>query len=524
MPANRSLIRSMHLCLMAAIVGSYLWTAGAWAQTTVTLASVPDSAGLEPGIELQDIVVTASATAPARFLEAKLQPLAPPTLSAEITEIPVLPGSGDIAWTVRLAPKDGIAAASTVTFRLDYRLALEENKETSGSTALTVKVTYKPFSLAESVAVTLQKGFATLEPAKPGPAILSVTNSGQAAVTIDAVDLAAPEFITIKPETAGALPVTVPAHGSTEVPLLLTPVERIPLGETPLLVRVKLTPAGAGNQTAFLIVSDKVTAGIPGLSDITTVLQIPSFLFLPGLLLVLTWNLAWRIVGRGTTFALPATDGAFYFAVLTGSLAIAYGYSRFLGVAFDFLSRIAVADIAILWVWSIIIGIVLFILVWFGDWLVAQSRAMKASEEERRKHEEWLRANPQPNDGPLAILGKLAAAGLGLNREAFTLSRDGQHQPVFKLGFGEVAPDAAGDPAWVVPEITIDAAAEPTAKQTIDRFIDAGDANGLVACLDEAGAGVALAWATGNIVSGPTIVDRSALDGPHGSQPIAERQ
>jgi hypothetical protein len=265
------------------------------------------------------------------------------------------------------------------------------------------------------------------------------------------------------------------------VPLQIMAKERIPPGTTPMLLDLDFSrrmPGGVADK-ATIGFSEPIQLAIPGLADITKLLQVPSLLFLPGVLVVLVWGLLWRLIPlkSGGEFLLKPSTGEFYLASITFSIAIAYEYSRrIIGETSGLLEAISMQDIAVLWFGCIIGGAVVYLAAaaiakgWraWQSWQAARAQDAAAREQRAR--------NPQPTDGPRDILQKVTGRADSLNLATYTFADAAGHtQRVFRLGF-----DTADSKTWVCPAIRIavteaDAERARELERELERRLNAGN-------------------------------------------------
>src|SRR5208283_316432 len=131
----------------------------------------------------------------------------------------------------------------------------------------------------------------------------------------------------------------------------------------------------------------------------------------------------------------------FYLLAVTLSFVISYGYATYNKLPFDFMDRVSVQDIAIIWFGSIfVVAPALYFgggWTWKGvSWVVGQLKAWHFS-----------RYNPVAGDAALVIIEKLARKEQSFLLTAYSVN----HRQIFRLPFGQ----AQGNNVWVVPPILL---------------------------------------------------------------------
>lgn len=498
------------------------------ADSAVSLQFVPDEVALEPGLAQRTVLVIVKVAAPNTLQQAQLKLVASPGVTATVQAPPTIPAAGDAVWTIEIAASERAAKESSVLVRVDYQLDGAKPDGRAGTVAAAIKVTYTPRALAESITATLKQGFDTLEPAPPQPkasavtpgptatperrtvAALLLTNAGLEDIALDRITVLAPDFIDVT--STIALPTRIAGRSTTAVPVEVRAHDRIPPGTVPLLLQLQVS-RGAG-PAEMVLVADKISVGLPGLADITTALQIPSLLLLPGVLIVLTWTLIWNWTNPGGgEFSLSPRSPQFYLVAITLSIVVAAAYAWYLGLPMDLLKRVSVYDIAVIWFGSILVlGPVLYLAGWVLAALVRAMRTARAAAADRRE-------NPQPDDDPTAILDKLAEHNPRLFLDTCLVVKDGRRQLLFKLGFGA----AADGMEWVVPRICIDTRGAPDLGEAVDQAIEDQSLEGLREILkSETGKGCVLTWTKGSVVDRPMPLPSGELGSAQGAQSLVE--
>lgn len=159
-----------------------------------------------------------------------------------------------------------------------------------------------------------------------------------------------------------------------------------------------------------------MTVGVFGESELLKLLAVPSFLILPGFLIVGAMGLLWR----ARLFRLPddseqpilswlqwKSEDFWIVSVTFSFVAVAlYSLRQNLLVGYGF------SDVVLLWFLSLVTGAVVYVLYIRGhNWRVLAKRSAAEAERQRVEEERRLRT-PSTEDEPIDILEKLHRQGL----------------------------------------------------------------------------------------------------------------
>jgi hypothetical protein len=509
----------------AAVLLLFLLTAATKSEDFAKLEIVPAQLTLEPGASDQDIVVVAHATAEVNWEKARLSLLPGPGVKVAVKVAPTLPSTSDIAWTVHVSATERSAKDTTIAFWVDFQaepVAAATAPQPvrnlhEGVIAAAVKVGYTPLQLSQAIKASIQHGFESLKPNVGEDAVLTVENTGIDDVALEEMKSLWPDFITA--ESSGPLPAVIPGRSSRNLPIKLTAGDRVPQGKVALLLQLQFARgAGTERQSAPVIITDNVSIGIPGLADVKTVFQLPSLFILPGLLVVLTWGLLWRVTtpppAQGASepaFPPSYKNEAFYLCAVTLSFVICYGYAWYNKLPFDFLDRVSIRDITIIWLGSILV--VAPATYFGGRWL------WKGAGWIVKKLKDWhfSRNNPMAGDEAVVIIEKLDRKKQNFRLTAYTVNN---HQ-VFRLPFGA----AQNDNVWVVPPMLLSilpAGANQLAVR-IDNLIATGDTAGLHNLMKQYPTRLRIEWATTGAVPTTSELPTANLGEPQGAQSLVQR-
>ena len=430
---------------------------------------------------------------------------APPGVAVVVG--PKTPGPGQVSWLVTLSAKGDPEDAGSIDFHVTRPGGARAGLPAPASLTIAV-APGRTSSPAEDIELAIKTDFGTITETSAAGAYLVVKNKAKYPLSVEALRVDSPRFLSVwaielddgrrcpsrglkhlrtsQPLTPA---VSVPPHGTVRIPLCLdmgTPR----IGDWLLLAdaTVARTQGGAVSRgEAFA--EQKVTVGVPGVSDVLKVLDVPSLLIVPGALILGTWSLLLGGAAASQPGWLQFKTSSFWIAAVTLSIVI-FAALKLLPGTPDFLFAFSLTSVAFLWV-GCVGGAGLTYFGWRG-----------VLEYQRRQRE------PLETDKPLQILRKLKRAGAGFYLAPVEVTQATQKQKVFVLPFA--APEGK---AWVVPKIKVAAGKAATgADEAVKAVMALNDhSTGLQALIDaaarrlEAGR-ITLTWEEG-------LVQRPALRG-----------
>lgn len=270
-------------------------------------------------------------------------------------------------------------------------------------------------------------------------------------------------------------------------------------GKHPLVFDVPVRVPTAGDTTTFnLTTSRELEVGVLGESELLKLLSVPSFLVLPGFLVLLTLGillkysaLAPRLGERG--FPPQPTTSEFWLIAVTLSIITAVGYP--LAGGRNYLRGYGLSDVAKVWGVSIGIGVLVFAVILGIVSFVRQ----------------WYRPRRIPNrqDEPLEVMKKLDRQKLNTSRERVKFTQGGADQTGYAL---QLYP-SRGTSIWLGPTVAIrwNDAATPETLREFEELSQARDPGKLAIFLEKAkirGA-VQVRWKPMGTLDGPVEVQRS---------------
>jgi hypothetical protein len=358
----------------------------------------------------------------------------------------------------------------------------------------------------------------TLFDGQPATILIRVTNKGDVALRVVKITPFPDTILLSKVAPAKVEGWQVAPHAILLQPVAITIDTARPLAAGKHLVGYVISAkqlAGAHPWSGDVAVSKEVTTGVPGMNEIQNVLQIPSFLLLPGLLICVSFSLLWRLRPEPpakepkSAFSLAA-DPKLWVAAITLSGIVVFLYpkitARFLAAPRSILYGYDLGDVGRVWVGSIMTGLAAAGLMLLGHWIwrsFCARRAFVAGEE------------------PHMFLQRLARMKRSV-QYPYVSETDGDKQ--FRLY--RLEQDATAPELWAAPAIAIDIV--PGHEGLVDMpalstAAQAATVKPLLALLDAhlVAGHLTLRWQSYDAVSGPLQVDRTKFDNINVDRPKA---
>lgn len=373
------------------------------------------------------------------------------TGTALVAEGPVvgeLAPYGMLTWKLRLKQIEGMPVEGTIHFRVDYTWKQDsEVQPIPRSTFGLLQVAARNPEAVERVAeVRTATTNESIIENRPILDYVVVANTSKMPIQVIEVLPHGPDFVQFKPPNID--------HGMTLAPLeeraiaiqaMVTDV--VQPGKYLLLYEVRLEWNAAGlTRTGNIIASHEVNVGVWGESEILTVLGIPSLLFLPGFLMIVTYKLLWgsrKSEEERGRFPLEIKTAEFWAVAILLSILTSFVYpviTGLYGIPRNYLKGYGLTDIASLWFISVISAVIAY-------------TATRGASYLHRQYQAWVkkRRMPSASDDPVSVLQKLHRQNLGLVLERVDVKVQGNLQRAFL--FVQRVQDY--DEIWVGPSIII---------------------------------------------------------------------
>ena len=398
----------------------------------------------------------------------------------------VCASKGQIVWQAKITMPSAAHLAGTVMLDAGYTVAKVPHH-------VYATLAVKSDAPAKLVDATLDGTPDPVSEQRPSAVYLLVTNNLDVPVT---VNVPTPSLSAgLKIPDIPSFPVN--AHSMAGRRIDLQTEGRVTPGVQPVALDVDVTwnRDGQADERHFVL-TKPVTVGVFFESDMLKALSIPSFLMLPGCLVIFTMQLmlSLGIMGLKNLSNLPSlsvTSPGFWIPSITLSWIFVLVYYWITGV--NCLLSYGIDDMRNIWVASILLGVAAFLIIGAG-------------------HQEWRKEHvPTSMDTAFEILSKMGKNGLTVDRPRVKFKIDNVEVTAFAIE--KIREDQTI--VWVAAPIEINWQATPEAqefKRQFDAIIN-GDrkASGLVEILRAAGDGAPLSFTTNGSVPNPYHLKLDAI-------------
>ncbi len=490
--------------LLGAAMVLFIFTGPATAQApTVTVEVAPKTVQLVPDREARAEVVlrntsgeTVSDVRVSWFTGASL------TVRSEGQPADVLGPYGQSAVTLWLTQDGAEPVSDAVQLRVDYSW-----RRTGGEpvpqillSSFEVKSPARE-SIAQVATVEVKTTLESLSEKRPGKVYLAITDVAGVPVHVKSVEPGGPSFIKFGPPDQQDF--DLKPRETRVVAIEVSTADAVQPGKQLLLFQVVLE-WGKG-ETAKMVQTSTVDVGVFGESAIVQALGLPSFLLLPGFLLLTVMGLLWKISKskEQPDFPFELKSPEFWAVAISVSMVVAFLYpvvtGRLYGSPRNYLESYGFFDVVLVWGASVALGIVL----WFLLFLVV--RAGRA----------WKQLPiPSTKDKPWTILRKLHRQGLGIVLKQAVVAVQGRDINAFLIEKLNVD----NKYIWVAPGMTLKwkPAATVELKDQVDALFGKKDSQGALDLADLVEQGrkegkLDVIWNEGEGLSGPYQVKTESV-------------
>jgi hypothetical protein len=259
----------------------------------------------------------------------------------------------------------------SVYIKLEYSTATtDDNSGTGGLLIKPLEVTgLGKYKESKSLEISSEMANSSLVENTPGQIFLTVKNTSNEPIEIKEFNLYNDPVLELVPKEA--LPVILAPFDEKifEIDVSISPNAVIQSGDYFIGINVNVETMQS-HQTLVAATKQKVQLGVFGESTLLAILEIPSLLVLPGFLITMIFVSLWKLKpGKWKTFG--ATSPEFWLIAISLSLGIIFLYPvlttllvkmKLLGSPHNLLKGHNVMDIAILWIFSILIGTVAYLI------------------------------------------------------------------------------------------------------------------------------------------------------------------
>ncbi|HWN44747.1 MAG TPA: hypothetical protein VNW71_21165 [Thermoanaerobaculia bacterium] len=411
-------------------------------------------------------------------------------VAADSTKLPDAGPFEEVSGTLRVSRDPQRPVPGEVSLRVAYRW-LRDGKEVPRIAVAPLKVSLQQPDKIESVAsVEVKTTLKSLVEHRPEKLHLVITNTSNEPIDIQSIEVRKPSFISLQaigqtrhtglaPRSAFIVAYKVEAGKEPEEKVAKKEDDK-EREERPGDAQAQNQPGEqaqnqvgeegrepfrAGKHLALflvtlgwqqggrplqgtLVASHEIDVGVLGESEILTALGVPTFLVLPGFLMVVTFGLLWKVVPSPSgqarkDFPLAAKSAELWLVAISLSIFSAAVYplvTESLGGRRSYLEGYGLVDVIRVWMGSILFALVAF--------LVMDFVGRRREAQQRRREEEQRKRIFTPADTPIAVLRKLKLQNGTVYRDRVNVKLDGQVRRAYLL-------QRDGDRIWIAPGIRL---------------------------------------------------------------------
>jgi hypothetical protein len=235
------------------------------------------------------------------------------------------------------------------------------------------------------IEISVHGTFDSIATNRPGLGYLLVTNNLDVPVNITRIDILLPSSLEL-PGNKKPDPFIVPPRSAMRQTIELDAAASVSPGKYSVPFELQAEWDALGHhESRSLVVNQDVTVGVFFESEILRALGVPSFLLLPGCLFIFTMQLllAFGLFGLTNDSKvpdLPLTSPGFWILSVTYSSGFAVAYRYFTGA--DYLVRYGAADLMRVWLSSIGIGVMFYVIVALIVTSLRKNRVPRATDDQ----------------------------------------------------------------------------------------------------------------------------------------------
>lgn len=408
---------------------------------TVTLEAVPATIKLEAA-EKGRVAVIARNNSGGPVGGIKFDYLASEGLSLKVEkgapEASVIAAGSAVRWVIEIAQTDKAHDAGVIQFFLDYS-PTETTAEAPPSKTVWATTTVQrvqPGGLDKVLEARTESAMKMLEDPNSGVVFVVVRNKSNFPVTIRSIDVVASAEVDT-PWKSGAKNTVIAPQCEQAFEVEVKAKDVILPGKYLLLFTVNAEWNEEGSpRTGSTVVKYEFDAGILGNSAMLTAVGVPTFLLLPGFLMIIVFGTLWKWWKERTAISLDVKAPQFWALAVILSLTTALFYPILTGR--NYLKGYNFRDVCYVWFGSA--GAALFACVA----LVLVLKFVRAFREEKARQRRF-----SPKDSPLDVLRKLALNNAGFKLKQGQITRAGKLETAFML------PENPGAGPTVAPVIEL---------------------------------------------------------------------
>jgi hypothetical protein len=360
-----------------------------------------------------------------------------------------------LIWPLTISQEHPGRSVGKLQLWVTYNTTIE-GASVPGIVDASVDVQERPaLDISKLVTLQLQAAVDKLDENQSAPMFVVLTNTAAVPVTAKRIETSGPKSISITSPDLGA-GIEIPPQGSKTFPVTAKVIGPVLPGNQRVVISVDLTWTDAGNlRSGSLSVGQTLPLSIFGESDLLKAVGVPSFLFLPGFLLLATFYALWSRISPKTTLKTPLSVSETALIAVSLSLLAPLAYRLWTGR--DYRQGYDVQDIMNVWFGSILLA--------FFAWAVVEgSRAMVLRFRDYKTRQEIARRTPTKIDSPMDMLLRMELNNSPAPPQQVLASLAGADVRAF-FTVAYAVPDAE---TWVIPPIVLSCASKPVSAWSRD--------------------------------------------------------
>lgn len=446
-PSNRVTFRRAGGIVFAA--GYWLISSVCAADPTVALEAVPSTIKLAAG-EKGRVALIARNNSAAPVRVTKPTCIASDALSLAMSksdsETLLIPPGGALRWLIQITATESAHDTGDIQFFLDYGPTEGPSADQTSNTsraAITVQRA-EVSGLDKVLEARAESAMKMLEDPNSGVVFVVVHNKANFPISIRSIDvMASAKVNTVWKNGAENTVIGPQCEQPFEVEVT---ADSILPGKYLLLFTVNADWTEQGSQRGgSTVVKYEFDAGILGSSAMLTAIGVPTFLLLPGFLMIIVFVTLWKWWKESTAISLDVKSPQFWTLAIILSLTTALLYPMIMGR--NYLKGYNFKDVCYVWFGSAGAALLACVL------LVLVLEAVRACKEEKARLRRF-----SSEDTPLAVLEKLALNNAGFKLKQGQVTRNGKPATAFVL------PENPGAGPTVAPLIELSAPSDLTSE------------------------------------------------------------
>lgn len=403
----------------------------------VQLSLTPESLALAPGEKAEAVIVIKN-TSNMALTHLQLSWIAAPGIVVTCEQLSRASLPANSTWVQKIFITKNIDGPMSAKVNFQLQHTRQSKEDHLNVIFRTLEIQHRPIETIDKIAtIEIKTALTQLQEHQRGIIYVIIRNITDIPIRIAQVTGNKPDFINLQVLPADSI-VTLAAQQAYTYDVVISLKDAIQTGKHLLLFNARLEWERNGQVfRGNLIASHGLETGVIGESEILKLIGVPSFLLLPGFLMVMVFMTIWNRFQQ-LQISLNATSAKFWLIAITLSLLTAPLYPIIMdifGTPRNYLAGYGLFDV---------------FLVWFGSLIAASSICLLIlGGIAFYKYYQKFRKIPTPYDTPYEILEKLISINQSYPLKQATYKKADDIEQCFVLL-------EAGDDIWLAPPIGIE--------------------------------------------------------------------